>query len=72
MHLRCDITHGKGEETIARSVAFLLSYENDLQFANTKNSNFAGNYSCNILLMLNRFVFKAVMTRMRKCTRATG
>jgi hypothetical protein len=50
MHLSCDITHGKGEETIVRSMAFLLSYDNDLQFANTNNSNFAGNYSCNIFV----------------------
>jgi hypothetical protein len=46
-HLRCDITHGKGDETIARSVAFLLRYDKDLQCANTNNSNFAGKYSCN-------------------------
>jgi ribonuclease HI len=26
-HLRCDITHGKGEETIASSVSFLLNYD---------------------------------------------
>jgi hypothetical protein len=29
-HLRCDIYHGKGDETIARSVAFLIGYDNFL------------------------------------------
>jgi hypothetical protein len=42
-HLRCDVTHGRGEETIARSVAFLLSYDKDLQNLLGSDSANAGN-----------------------------
>jgi ribonuclease HI len=36
-HLRCDITHGKGEETISSSVSFLVNYWDMLKNGTAKN-----------------------------------
>jgi ribonuclease HI len=41
-HLRCDICHDKGEETIARSVAFLIGYNNFLQEPNNRRHSNTG------------------------------
>jgi hypothetical protein len=41
--LRCDITHGKGEETIASSVSFLLNYDTILYDQDQINDKKEGN-----------------------------
>jgi hypothetical protein len=55
-HLRCDVTHGKGEETIARSVAFLLSYDRDLQNVHVTNPQNDGIPLCTQTLATNQIV----------------
>jgi hypothetical protein len=66
-HLRCDITHGRGEETIARSVAFLLSYDKDLQnlHANNNKSN-TGFFLLPLeMLFLTRMMFTGLKMQIR-------
>jgi ribonuclease HI len=41
-HLRCDIVHGKGDETIARSAVFLVNYNNFLQDPTQEESSRLG------------------------------
>jgi hypothetical protein len=60
-HLRCDITHGKGEETISSSVSFLVNYWDMLKNGNAKNekNKSALNANDSIHVDVNRSSLKA-------------
>jgi hypothetical protein len=71
-HLRCDITHGKGEETIARSVAFLLSYDRELQISRDPNTTPDGNSYYFMSCGTNQACFQTLRTGTKRQSRTSG